>query len=143
MHIHVLDDPTRLDLLFKSIAQSIEFIGSFSDKQRQLRKKCQLVSTHLVTPVNLPETGELVLAMRTCSCTQRITRVLSLIYAVNRRGRNCRHRLQSRPRLRVNRDLPLPIPGEGRDPVAQPLPHRRRRLSHRLEGPNRLRCLTP
>ena len=90
MHIHVLDDPTRLDLLFKSIAQSIEFIGSFRDKQRQLRKKCQLVSTHLVTPVNLPETGELVLAMRTCSCTQRITRVLSLIYAVNRRGRNCR-----------------------------------------------------
>src|SRR5262249_52710139 len=42
-----------------------------------------------------------------------------------------------------NRDLPPPVPGEGRDPVAQPLPHRRRRLSHRLEGPNRLRCLAP
>jgi hypothetical protein len=81
--------------------------------------------------------------MRTCSCTQRITRVLSLIYAVNRRGCNSRRRLQSTSGLWVNRELPLPIPGEGRDPVAQPLPDWRLRLSHRLEGPNRLRRLTP
>jgi hypothetical protein len=47
------------------------------------------------------------------------------------------------PRLWVNRDLPFPIPGEGRGPVAQSLPHWRRRLSHRLEGPNRLRRLAP
>src|SRR5262249_51432183 len=53
VHIHLLYDPTRLDLLFKSIAQSIEFIGRFGDQQRQLRQKCQLVpSTHLLTPVN-------------------------------------------------------------------------------------------
>src|SRR5262249_41381208 len=51
--------------------------------------------------------------------------------------------LHSMPRLWVNWDLPLPIPGEGRDPVAQSLPDWRRRLSHRLEGPNRLRCLAP
>src|SRR6266536_1026962 len=102
VHIHLLDDPTRLDLLIKSVAQSIKFVGRFGYQQRQLRQKCQLVSTHLVTPVNLPEAGELVLAMRTCSCTQRITRVLSLIYAVNRRGRNSRHRLRSRSRLWVN-----------------------------------------
>src|SRR6516162_8558565 len=31
-------------------------------------------------------------------------------------------------------DLPLPMPGERRDPVAQSLPHCRRRLSHRFEG---------
>src|SRR5262245_19876034 len=49
----------------------------------------------------------------------------------------------STPRLCVDLDLPLPIPSEGRDPVVQPLPRRRRRLSHRLEGPNRLRCLAP
>jgi hypothetical protein len=41
------------------------------------------------------------------------------------------------------RELPLPIPGEGRDPVAQSLSHWRLRLSHRLEGPNRLRGLAP
>jgi hypothetical protein len=40
-------------------------------------------------------------------------------------------------------DLPLPIPGEGREPAAQSLPELRRRLSHRLEGPNRLRRLAP
>jgi hypothetical protein len=39
--------------------------------------------------------------------------------------------------------LPLPIPGEGRGPVAQSLPHWRRRLPHCLEDPNRLRGLTP
>src|SRR5262249_9265132 len=38
---------------------------------------------------------------------------------------------------------PPPIPGEGRDPVAQSLPHRRLRLSHCLEGPNCLRRLAP
>jgi hypothetical protein len=45
---HLLYDPTRLDLLFKSIAQSIKFIGRFGDKQWRLRQKRQLVfSTHL------------------------------------------------------------------------------------------------
>src|SRR6516164_484330 len=58
VHIHLFYDPTRLDLSLKSIAQSIKFIGRFSDKQRQLRQKCQLVSTHLPTPVNIPENGE-------------------------------------------------------------------------------------
>jgi hypothetical protein len=43
----------------------------------------------------------------------------------------------------LNLDLPLPIPVEGRDPVAQSLPDGRQRLSHRLKGPNRLRGLTP
>jgi hypothetical protein len=43
----------------------------------------------------------------------------------------------------VKWDLPLSIPGEWRGPVAQSLPHWRWRLSHRLERPNRLRCLTP
>src|SRR5262249_29579352 len=58
VHIHLLDDPTWLDLLIKSVAQSIKFVGRFGDKQRQLRQKCQLVSwTHLLTPVNLPEAG--------------------------------------------------------------------------------------
>src|SRR6266700_4666747 len=57
VHIHLLDDPTRLDLLIKSVAQSIKFVGRFGYQQRQLRQKCQLVSTHLVTPVNLPEAG--------------------------------------------------------------------------------------
>jgi hypothetical protein len=56
VHMHLLDDPTRLDVLFKSIPQSIKFIGRFSAKQRRLRQKCQLVSsTHLFTPVNLPK----------------------------------------------------------------------------------------
>src|SRR5262249_57724401 len=32
----------------------------------------------------------------------------------------------STPRPWANRNLPLPIPGEGRKPVAQPLPDRRR-----------------
>src|SRR5215470_3097904 len=78
VHVHVLYDPARLDLLFKRIAQSIKFIGRFGDEQRQLRQKCQFVSsTHLLTPVNLPEAGELLLARRTCCCTQRITRRVS------------------------------------------------------------------
>src|SRR5262245_22618165 len=48
VHVHLLYDPTRLDLLFKSIAQSIKFIGRFGDKQWRLRQKCQFVSsTHL------------------------------------------------------------------------------------------------
>src|SRR5262249_15561771 len=39
----------RLDLSFKSIAQSIKFISRFTNKQRQFRQKCQLVSsTHLI-----------------------------------------------------------------------------------------------
>jgi len=68
-----------------------------------------------------------------------------LIYAVNPGGRNPRHRLQSTHCQTVGQpgDLPLPIPGEGRDPVAQSLPHWRRRLAHHLEGPNRLCCLAP
>jgi hypothetical protein len=33
MHIHLFDDPTRLDLSFKSIPQSIKFIGRFGDEQ--------------------------------------------------------------------------------------------------------------
>src|SRR6516225_40280 len=110
--IHLLYDAARLDLLFKRIAQSIKFIGRFGDKQRQLRQKCQLVSsTHLLTPVNYPRPG---------SCRWRSERAAArneslagspLIYAVNHRGRNPR-----RPALDdygVNRDLPLPIPGEG------------------------------
>src|SRR6516225_7227205 len=79
VHIHMLYDAPRFDLSFKSIAQSIKFFSRFGDEQRQLRQKCQLVFTHLLTPVNLPGTF---------SCTPRITRVLSLIYAVNRRRRN-------------------------------------------------------
>ena len=56
--IHLLYDAPRFDLLFKSIAQSIKFMGRFGDKQWGLRQKCQLVSsTHLLTPVNLPEAG--------------------------------------------------------------------------------------
>jgi hypothetical protein len=82
--------------------------------------------------------------MRTCRCTQRITAQSLRIYAVNYGRRNLVIECAPRAgRLWVNRDLPLPIPGEGRDPVAQPLPHWRRRLSHRFEGPNRLRCLAP
>src|SRR6516225_1973744 len=69
--------------------------------------------------------------------------MLPLIYAVNRRGRNHRRRRARCPVLWVNRDLPLPIPAEGRGPMAQSLPDWRRRLSHRLEGPNRLRRLAP
>jgi len=93
--------PRGFDLLFKSIARSIKFFSRFGDQQRQLRQKCQLVSsTHLLTPVNLLEAGELVLARRTCSCTQRITRVLPLIYAVNRRGPNHRRRCTQCPEYR-------------------------------------------
>ena len=138
--LHVHYDPARLDLLFKRIAQSIKFIGRFGDEQRQLRQKCQLVSsTHLLTPVNLPKAGELLLARRTCCCRQRITHQLS----ADLRSEPPRTQPSSSctRRLWVNRDLPLP--GEGRDPMAQSLPHWRRRLSHRLEGPNRLRCLAP
>src|SRR6516225_3863523 len=140
--IHLLYDAARLDLLFKRIAQSIKFIGRFGDKQRQLRQKCQLVSsTHLLTPVNLPEAGELPLAKRTCCCTQRITRRVSADLRSESPRTQPSSSLNSTPRLWVNRDLPLPIPGEGRDPVAQSLPHWG--LAHRLEGPNRLRCLAP
>ena len=58
MHIHLLYDAPRLDLLFKSIPQSVKFIGRFGDKQRQLRKKCQLVSsTHLTHSSELLEAG--------------------------------------------------------------------------------------
>src|SRR5262249_49736449 len=67
----------------------------------------------------------------------RITPSLQLIDAVNRRGRN------SSPSAALAAQAALPIPSKGRDPVAQPLPHWRRRLSHRLEGPNRLRGLAP
>src|SRR5262245_23176091 len=57
VHIHLLDDPLRLDLSFESIAQGIEFVGRFGNEQRRLRQKCQFVcSTHLLTPVNLLET---------------------------------------------------------------------------------------
>src|SRR6516225_11260867 len=56
VHIHLLYDPARFDLLLKSIAQSIKFISRFGDEQRQFRQKGQLVSsTHLLTPVNLLE----------------------------------------------------------------------------------------
>src|SRR5215831_4542798 len=54
VHIHLLYDPAWFNLSLKSIAQSIKLIGRFGDKQRQLRQKCQPVSTHLLTPVNLP-----------------------------------------------------------------------------------------
>src|SRR5215469_11846338 len=120
--IHLLYDAARLDLLFKRIAQSIKFIGRFGDKQRQLRQKCQLVSsTHLLTPVNLPEAGELLLVRRTCCCRQRITRRLS----ADLRSEPPRTQPSSSctRRLWVNRDLPLPIPGEGRAPMAPSLPH--------------------
>ena len=54
MHIHVLYDPTWFDLLLKSIAQCIKFIGGFGDEQRQFRQKCQFVcSTHLFAPKKL------------------------------------------------------------------------------------------
>ena len=43
VHIHPLYDPTRLDLLFKSIAQSVKFIGRYGDEQRQLWQKSQFV----------------------------------------------------------------------------------------------------
>src|SRR5262245_36462932 len=101
VHIHLLDDPTRLDLLIKSVAQSIKFVGRFGYQQRQLRQKCQLISwTHLLTPVNYSRPGRWV-GRRTCWSTQRITRRTSTIYAVNRRGCNSRHRLQSTLRLRI------------------------------------------
>src|SRR5262245_41570753 len=61
--IHLLYDPARFDVLLKSIAQSINFIGGFGDKQGQIRQKCQLVSwTHLLAPMNLREVGESALA---------------------------------------------------------------------------------
>jgi len=141
--IHLLYDAPRFDLLFKSIAQSIKFSSRFGDQQRQLRQKCQLVSsTHLLTPVNLLEAGELVFRGERARALNESFAPSPRICAVNRRGRNPRQ-LHSMPRLWVNRELPLPIPGEGRGPVAQSLPHWRRRLSHRLEGPNRLRGLAP
>src|SRR5262245_5968719 len=144
MHIHLLYDPTRLDLSFESIAQSIEFIGRFGDKQRQLGKKCQLVSsTHLTHSIELLEARAVGWRGASADPLAESLAEPALIYAVNRRGRNSRHRLQSTASRWVYRDLPLPIPGEGRDPVTQPLPHWRRRLSHHLEGPNRLRRLTP
>src|SRR5262249_43367213 len=88
VHIHLLDDAPRLDLLFKSIAQSIKFIRRFGDQQRRLRQKCQLVfSTHLLTPVNLPEAGGV--GWRQPSwCTNESLRRALLIHAVNHRGRN-------------------------------------------------------
>src|ERR1700730_11732281 len=143
VHIHLLYDPTRLDLLFKSIPQSIKFIGRFGDKQRQLRQKCQLVSTHLVTPVNLPEAGGV--GVGDANVLRHATNHSRAI--TDLRSEPPRTQLSSSAAvaagLWVNLELPLPIPGEGRDPVAQPVPHGRRRLSHRLEGPNRLRCLAP
>src|SRR6516225_12061525 len=70
VHIHLLYDPARLNLSLKSFAQSIKFFSRFGDQQRQLRQNCQLVSsTHLLTPVNLPEGGELLLARRTLHAT--------------------------------------------------------------------------
>src|SRR6516225_6727701 len=54
VHIHLLYDAPRLDFFFKSIPQSIKFIGSFGDKQRRLRQKCQFVcSAHLFAPMKL------------------------------------------------------------------------------------------
>src|SRR5262249_5910860 len=144
VHIHLLYDPTRLHLSFKSIAQSIKFFSRFGDQQRQLRQKCQLVSTHLLTPVNLPENGEF-----------GVGEANVLLHATNHsptitdlrseppQAQPSRDICTRRPRPWVNRDLPFPIPGEGRGPVAQSLPNWRRRLSHRLEGPNRLRGLAP
>src|SRR6516164_4044638 len=59
VHIHLLYDAPRLDLSFKSIAQSIKFFSRFGDQQWQLRQKCQLVSsTHLLTPVNYSRPGQ-------------------------------------------------------------------------------------
>src|SRR4029453_4859527 len=55
VHIHLLYDPTRLDLSFKSIAQRIEFIGRFGEEQWRFRQKCQLIfSAHLLPPLNYP-----------------------------------------------------------------------------------------
>src|SRR5262249_50896181 len=76
-------------------------------------------------------------------CTQRITRDVSTDLRSEPRRIQPSSSLHLTPRSWVNRNLPLPIPREGRNPVALPLPDRRRRLSHRLEGPNRLRRLTP
>src|SRR5262249_25409113 len=121
----------------KSIAQGIKFIGRFGDKQRRLRQKCQLVSsTHLLTPVNLPDAGEVVLARPTCPYTQRISRDVSTdLRSEPRRGQP-----SSSPTETYLSSLSQV---EGRKSVAQPLPDRRRWLSHRLEGPNSLRRLTP
>src|SRR6266498_5561510 len=56
VHIHLLYDPMRLDLSFKSIAQRIEFIGRFGEEQWRFRQKCQLIfSAHLLTPLSYPD----------------------------------------------------------------------------------------
>jgi hypothetical protein len=73
---------------------------------------------------------------------------LALIYVGNHCGRNTifaalNERCQTNCTGWQWQDLPFPIPGEGHDPTAQSLPDGRRRLSHRLEGPNRLRGLAP
>src|SRR5215813_3302699 len=66
VHIHVLYDAARLDLSLKSIAQSIKFIGRFTNQQRQLRQKCQLVpSTHLSRSSELTRGPGSCLARRT------------------------------------------------------------------------------
>jgi hypothetical protein len=93
--------------------------------------------------VNLPENGEFGVGEANVLLHATNHSRTIMIYAVNRRSRNPLVIAASAPQTMANRDLPFPIPGEGRDPVAQSLPHWRRRLSHRLEGPNRLRGLAP
>jgi hypothetical protein len=66
VHIHLLYDPARLDLLFESITQGVKFIGRFGDEQRQFRQKGQIVSsTHLLTSETYSRPGSW-LARRKC-----------------------------------------------------------------------------
>src|SRR5262249_25070458 len=60
VHINLLYDPARLDLLFKSIKQGIKFIGRFTNEQRQFRQKCQLVSSIHLTSSIVSEARELI-----------------------------------------------------------------------------------
>src|SRR5262245_9742544 len=68
VHIHLLYDSTRLDVLFKSIPQSIKFVRRFGDEQRQFRQKCQFVCPrHLLTPMNLLEVRAQIAPNRTAA----------------------------------------------------------------------------
>jgi hypothetical protein len=76
-------------------------------------------------------------------CTQRIARRASTDLRIGPPGdATPSSSLHSSPDG-VNQDLRFPIPAKRVRPVAQLLPRWRRRASHRLEGPNRLRSLAP
>src|SRR6266542_5794965 len=153
VHIHLLYDPTRLDLSFKSIAQRIEFIGRFGEEQWRFRQKCQLIfSAHLLTPLSYPDARAVVgRRERVRAISKKASKLRyicpglrfktwsSLGWPESVRAANT----AAMPTIGgpVNQDLPLPLPGEGRGPGAPSLADRR--LSHRLEGPNRLCRLAP